>query len=106
MGQLLDRRDWLRQATLTIGGMSIASEVINRLPISGKRYSTELRLHANENPYGPSSLARKAMSDAISSSNCYPWEAMAPARDTALAPALAQGCSSLSCLMTSTCASA
>ena len=81
MGQLLDRRDWLRQATLTIGGMSIASEVINRLPISGKRYSTELRLHANENPYGPSSLARKAMSDAISNSNCYPWEVTTQLRE-------------------------
>ncbi len=74
MGQVLDRRDWLRQATLTIGGMSIASEFIARLPIPGRRYAGELRLHANENPYGPSNLARKAMAEAIGNSNCYPWE--------------------------------
>lgn len=33
-----------------------------------------IRLRSNENPYGPSALARKAMSDCINGSNRYNWE--------------------------------
>ncbi|WP_315821851.1 hypothetical protein [Paraflavitalea speifideaquila] len=33
-----------------------------------------IRLHANENPYGPSPLARTAMVAAVNGSNRYPWD--------------------------------
>ena len=71
MGNTLERRAWIKQATLAIGAFSIAP----RLSATGYTPNSNIiRLHANENPYGPSSLARKAMADAIAVSNCYPWE--------------------------------
>lgn len=33
-----------------------------------------IKLSSNENPYGPSPMARKAMSEAVSGCNRYPWE--------------------------------
>ena len=80
MGQTIDRRFWLKQAALTIGGLSIAPHLV----AGDHQYmppGTTIRLHANENPYGPSPLARKAMADAIASSNQYPWEVTTQLRE-------------------------
>lgn len=72
MGQTLDRRIWLKQAALFIGSTAIGSKLI------ANEYDFQsppdlIRINANENPYGPSPMARKAMSDAINLSNRYPW---------------------------------
>ena len=80
MGNIIDRRNWLKQTTLAIGGLSIAPSIAARSNYF-KIPPEAIRLHANENPYGPSPLARKAMADAISSSNCYPWEVTTSLRE-------------------------
>ena len=80
MGYIIDRRAWLRQTTLAIGGITIAPQLMGR-EHQFRRPATSIRLHANENPYGPSPLARKAMADAVSASNYYPWEVTTQLRE-------------------------
>jgi histidinol-phosphate aminotransferase len=69
--QNISRRTWLKQS-----GLAAAS--ITMLPVfSGNAQNNELapiRLHANENPYGPSPLVREAMIDSASLSNRYAFE--------------------------------
>lgn len=73
-----NRRNWLKQTSLGIVGLGI-------VPLEGfARPRTEIliedknekpiRLKSNENPYGPSALARKAMSNSVLVSNRYDWE--------------------------------
>lgn len=86
MGQTLERRTWIRQAALTIGGITLAPQLWSREQDHFNqtyfdKSSTIIRLNANENPYGPSPLARKAMADAISLSNMYPWEVTTQLRE-------------------------
>ena len=80
MGQTIDRRIWLKQTALTIGGLSIVPHLTAR-EYDFKKPTGIIRLHANENPYGPSPLAKKAMVEAISSSNQYPWEVTTQLRE-------------------------
>lgn len=77
MSTTLPRRAWLRQSSLALAGLTIAGKLsatgngtAYRSPVDGP-----VRLTSNENPYGPSPLARKAMADAIVASNRYPWDA-------------------------------
>lgn len=74
MGNTINRRHWLQQATLAIGGLSVSPGLLAGESWTGRPPASTIRLHANENPYGPSPMARKAMADAIASSNNYPWE--------------------------------
>lgn len=75
MAHTVHRRAWLRQSSLAIAGLTLAGKVsadtghFNRFVPAGP-----IRLTSNENPYGPSPMARKAMADAILSSNRYPWD--------------------------------
>ena len=72
-----NRRIWLKQSCLTIAGLALANETILSAPVQLKKQflpGKPIRLHANENPYGPSPSARKAMEAAVISSNCYPWD--------------------------------
>ena len=82
MGQLLERRQWIRQAALAIGGMTIAGRLSARdnHPFQFDP-SPIIRLNANENPYGPSPLAKKAMAEAINASNRYPWDVTTQLRE-------------------------
>lgn len=73
MNPLIARRQWLKQSTMALAAAGFipsvfAGEKIDPLP------ATPIRLHANENPYGPSPRARTAMAAAIMASNRYPWE--------------------------------
>lgn len=71
------RRDWLRQTGLAVAGLGL-------LPLDGLAIPTIIktrenadeiiRLRSNENPYGPSPLARTAMMEAVSKSNRYGWQ--------------------------------
>jgi histidinol-phosphate aminotransferase len=68
-----NRRFWLKQASLAIAGLSVAGKGFTL----DKPYSPpggKIILSSNENPYGPSPMARKAMMEAVTSSNRYPWE--------------------------------
>jgi histidinol-phosphate aminotransferase len=73
-----NRRNWLKQTSLGIVGLGIIP--FERFAIPTTEVSLEeknekpIRLRSNENPYGPSALTRKAMSDSVSSSNRYNWE--------------------------------
>ena len=73
-----NRRHWLKQIGLSVAGIGLsnlnaissptdllAKDSANNLPI---------RLSSNENPYGPSPLARAAMIENVNISNRYNWE--------------------------------
>ena len=77
MPNTIDRRSWLRQSSLAIAGLTFAGKISAN---SNNNYRETflppgpIRLTSNENPYGPSPMARKAMADAINLSNRYPWD--------------------------------
>ena len=73
-----DRRNWLKQIGLALTGVSIApleniAGTFSELS-ADKSNNKPIRLVANENPYGPSLLARKAMAESIIFSNRYNGE--------------------------------
>lgn len=75
----LARREWLKQTGVLLAGLGIPGAVISRenhLPAQSRQQGPIpfTKLSANENPYGPSPLARKAMAEAIATSNRYPWQ--------------------------------
>jgi histidinol-phosphate aminotransferase len=76
----MNRRDLIKNAALAMGAFSTAPlslaakelylepTVFNHLP------GSTIKLSSNENPHGPSPMAKKAMYDAIAGSNRYQWE--------------------------------
>jgi histidinol-phosphate aminotransferase len=73
-----NRRNWLKQVGLgTIGlGLTSFETFANPSPenyISLDLDQSPILLRSNENPYGPSPLARAAMQKSINSSNRYGW---------------------------------
>ncbi|MEO5603147.1 MAG: histidinol-phosphate transaminase [Cyclobacteriaceae bacterium] len=83
-----NRRDWLKRvlavsATLPLGG-SLSEQLMaapvsdseRRFRASGFKGPIHIRLDSNENPYGPSDKARKAILQSISESNRYPFQAV------------------------------
>ena len=75
MNKNITRRDWLNKSA-TILGSSFVGAVAGFNPILGRtKVSTSVnnpvRMMFNENPYGPSQVARKAMRKAFSESNLY-----------------------------------
>jgi histidinol-phosphate aminotransferase len=72
------RRTWLKQVGLATAGIGASS--LETIAAPGNPFwdntidDKPVRLVANENPYGPSPLARKAMADHISISNRYNGE--------------------------------
>jgi len=85
MGKL-DRRNWLRQSTLAIAGLGFGSSLSygrNReqfFPL-GEDANELIRIGSNENPYGPSPMAKEAMIKAIETSNRYPWQTTTALRE-------------------------
>jgi len=71
-----NRRLWLKQSSLALAGLTLGSKSITALDqtITATPADDFIRLTSNENPYGPSLKARKAMSEAILRSNRYPWD--------------------------------
>ena len=96
MAASMNRRNWLKSSALLAGGMTVFSGSINSLlakPVrtAGKKLVAEsmnlatdesvllaapgpmkARLNANENPFGPSAKAKKAVMDALDTSYQYP----------------------------------
>jgi histidinol-phosphate aminotransferase len=77
----MQRREMLRNTALAAAAFAfsrdsfarkIDSRIIGNFPPS----KPMIRLGFNENPYGPSPMARKAMMDAVSTSNRYPIDAV------------------------------
>ncbi|MBL7741007.1 MAG: histidinol-phosphate aminotransferase family protein [Chitinophagaceae bacterium] len=75
----MDRRQALRQSALAVAAFAFSRDVFaHDAERIMKTYSglpaDFIKLSSNENPHGPSPAARKAMMDAVNSSNRYPWE--------------------------------
>ena len=70
------RRQWLRNTTAALAGASFAPAIF---ATEKERYRAEgiILLNGNENPYGPSAAARKAMTEAAGTSNRYPDDQVA-----------------------------
>lgn len=80
-----NRRTWIKQAGLSLAGFTMLNH-LSAAPFSEvtpNRQSPTLpiKLTSNENPYGPSPMARKAMADAVTSSNRYPWDDVTKLRE-------------------------
>jgi histidinol-phosphate aminotransferase len=79
MGNQIDRRSWLKQSTLAFTALGIPpalfSRTLQELPerlIPFPAADEPILLNSNENAYGPSPLARKAIVQSYLSSNRYP----------------------------------
>jgi histidinol-phosphate/aromatic aminotransferase/cobyric acid decarboxylase-like protein len=74
MNKHITRRDWLNRSAAVLGGTLLGSVTgYNPLYSTPISWSTNepIRMMYNENPYGPSQIARKAMRKAFSESNLY-----------------------------------
>jgi histidinol-phosphate aminotransferase len=73
-----DRRSWLKKTSLAFVSIGIIPlegfAIPKKEDIIEKKDTSLIRLRSNENPYGPSALARNAMSNSINVSNRYNWE--------------------------------
>ena len=65
------RRQWLRNTTAVLAGVSLAPAIFGT---EKERYRAAgiILLNGNENAYGPSASARKAMAEVTGNSNRYP----------------------------------
>ena len=75
------RRLWLKQIGLGIAGIGLANVKSYASPLMSENFFDNLEnqnnlifLRSNENPYGPSPLARKAFADNVTISNRYNWD--------------------------------
>lgn len=74
-----NRRNWLKQVSLGAVGLGFCQfEAFANVPTEKYIFpdveKMPILLRSNENPYGPSPLARAAMQKSISSSNRYGWD--------------------------------
>lgn len=74
----INRRNWLKQLGIGVSGIGLAKLNTFASPTADFFESmvgdATINLNANENPYGPSPLARAAMAKSINSSNRYNWQ--------------------------------
>ena len=73
-----NRRYWLKQIGLSVAGIGLSNlNAISAPTNTVEKISADnlpIRLSSNENPYGPSPLARAAMIENINISNRYNWQ--------------------------------
>ena len=74
----INRRNWLQQSTLALAGLTVATDVFGKAGEILSPPSNDILLNSNENPYGPSPLARKAILDHYLQSNRYPDDYINP----------------------------
>ena len=79
----LNRRDWFKSTLALTAGLTFTSSLTEKLmaaPMSeaerlffsvGNKSNQKVRLNSNENPYGPSEKAKKAIIEILSQSNRY-----------------------------------
>ena len=74
----INRRNWLKQLGIGVSGIGLAKFNTFASPTADFFESmvvdATINLNSNENPYGPSPLARAAMTKSINSSNRYNWQ--------------------------------
>ena len=96
MANSINRRNWIKSSALLAGGLALASGTINKLaamplvkkmgfaakPVTDQTVIMEAppalkaRLFANENPFGPSDAAKKAIQDSLGTSYQYAFMQM------------------------------
>ncbi len=69
----MNRRNLLKNASLSIAAFAMSRDLFASEFTLPYNFGEVIKLSSNENPYGPSPKARKAMADAISTSNRYQW---------------------------------
>ena len=69
---LTDRRQWLKQSTLALAGLGLTQNLLAAEKIKVFAPGPSILLNSNENAYGPSPLARKAIMESYQYSNRYP----------------------------------
>ena len=76
-----NRRLWLKKIGLGVAGIGLTNFNSFALPLETENLSSSLKndddlifLRSNENPYGPSSLARKSFINNVNISNRYNWD--------------------------------
>ncbi|WP_462247634.1 pyridoxal phosphate-dependent aminotransferase [Ekhidna sp.] len=82
----INRRQWLQQslfasASILLAGSPVAVGCASEKPRSLREKDNLILLNWNENPYGPSESARKAINDAMKFMNRYPDEAIEELKD-------------------------
>ncbi|MFN8805639.1 MAG: aminotransferase class I/II-fold pyridoxal phosphate-dependent enzyme, partial [Bacteroidota bacterium] len=90
----LSRRNWLKSSFGLASGLIVSSSLVNQLmaaPASQaeREYfssmhngNKKVRLNSNENPYGPSDKAKKAVTDILSEGNRYAFNELDDLRKT------------------------
>jgi histidinol-phosphate aminotransferase len=95
MANSINRRNWIRSSAFMAGGLAFCSGTITKLAAMPARvfkpsarvltdqdaflsgpFDLKARLLANENPFGPSAAAKKAMTEALDKSYQYPFMQM------------------------------
>jgi len=73
-----NRRSWLKQLGIVAAGVGLqpfnGMAAPTRQPLIRRTADGKIRLDSNENPYGPSPMARAAMAAGITDSNRYNWD--------------------------------
>lgn len=71
----MNRRSVLQKASVIIASIAISKDTFASEPFLESKTLAEdvIKLSSNENPYGPTPLARKAMVEAVNDSNRYQW---------------------------------
>ena len=82
----MQRRQLLKQGALTAAAFAFSRDIFSRetdriIQSRGFAPADVIKLSSNENPHGPSEMARKAMMAAVSGSNRYPWEVTTQLRE-------------------------
>ncbi len=73
----MQRRELLKQSAFAIAAFTFSRDIFARQTqgiIDSIGALDYIKLSSNENPHGPSPMARKAMMEMVSSSNRYPWD--------------------------------
>ena len=73
-----NRRHWLRQSTLALAGLSFATDIFGKQEKFFTAPPNAVLLNSNENPYGPSPMARQAIMESYLRSNRYPDDYIGP----------------------------
>lgn len=80
----MDRRQLLKQSALAVAAFSFSRDLFARETekrITTRGFADFIKLSSNENPHGPSPAAKKAMMNAVNTSNRYPWESTGQLRE-------------------------
>lgn len=93
MNKSINRRDWFKSTLALTAGFAITPALVNSLmagPVSqaerefyksARLNGGKVRLNSNENPYGPSEKAKKAVLDILTEGNRYAFAEMAELRN-------------------------